>query len=1695
MAKQKYILGFLVLVMLTASIYIMIPGAVRIDIEKTKSTFKVWENESWVVSGVEYVNLFDGSAKMRASERTIENTMFENTSIITRTAQYKNNILVVERYIFDGSTEDVTLFPVEHSIDVIGADRPDRPYILQYEVQKLLYTGETIGPIEAPQSFGHKMRVEWEDGNYYSRIFKYSGRDEGKLTIKYRIDSDRFSKNVRLFDPPENITVILNSPDDDEVIFNNPVTFNGTANITGAELLVNMSLWTNETGTWTQYNITNMIGTLVYDNYDANLLASLKSYYAMNESSGPTVDSLTGSNDGTSSGVTFEVEGVNEDKAYFFDGENDYVAGVVGTEITDFRSVSLWFKTTNSTTGTLWGSDRSGVQARTISLVSGTNIQYNRFPAADSSVALSSRYDDGEWHNVVVTDGLDGRDIVWFDGIAVINLSQSSYNAQAGMTMGIGARWNFGGSFNGHLNSTIDEFAVWTATLNASQVLQLNQTGVITEATSSWNRTISGSTLWNIQACDTNGDCNFADLNRTVLFDNQSPIIEIIFPQSINYTTPVVSLNYTASDLSGDSCWYSLDGGETNSSSSSFGVNFTGLLAHNGLNNWTVYCNDTGGLENSSIVFFNTTEFVNMSIELNFSNAEAELGGDVLVNATSNIGIVYVDIDHPDYGINYSSGFLNTNFELIINYFQKNIFNDSSVSKVLEFVGTQIKDIFFPAHQYDEVDNMSINISGISTAQYPENVQINKSNTTEVDRIFPGYLTGPLIYLNKLNTGSTNSTLFFSSLSPQSIEFFMDDGAKFNNFTFNITGSKFGFSYLDNFNDSSVLDSVLNGGMFRGGFALPGGTDLTSFIYDSFTPAGTINSSLWTPSANGDFDQGNPDDQYTWTINNSYNGGLVLSVTMFEDVSSANTATNIINNSAYVNFTKLNIWTTQELDFIVEHTSSAIRDGSRRTCSIVPQLHLGNIKLWEAPWQICDDSLPSNCNVASGTITPLSFHMERAINNSWNISISGVERTFGDDIEEGDCGSYNFIYNYTNGSLSKTYQTPGGACSVNNTVVALDNFTTVENLNWNTVEQLKSNIALTATYDDDDNEGCDVMSSVMNMSVLNHSLYNLTNSSIISDSVFTSSGDITDATLNLSACVDCASQAPGSAIFPFMSADNGDNYESVTQGVEHSFSFPGTDMKYKYDFNLSEVGYITNTPFLFNMSIETPEGFPTNLTFDFGDDGIIDASFSGELNSSNSPATITIISPDLSSAFTGFTTFDHLFEIPLKVTSANVGELFLDDFNLTYNPNPIVLNSTSILAYLVNLINFVDFPISIESTGGNITVDDVKYNYAGGNDTINVLAHNVDYSQNVSRNITYYYSRWDYDWIPAGVEWIYFAPGNPTSVNVTPYGQTPTTPILNVTNYGYGGKNTVLSIYENDSLSCVDTFMSSNNTKPLASLWDGLVSYWSFDIDARDIIGGNDGIINGATHNDTGGQLGGAYEFDGTGDVIEDADAEDYLNGMTVVSVTFWIKSDVTNTDNGVFTATTPDGGDDGFAFRYDAGGASGGEPNVTKVAVGSSIIESSASVQTTDWQHIVITASAGEVLKLYINGTLDTPSWTTGTFTSLNGLNRLLIGLGTKGTIGSSGWNGTIDEFKIYNRTLNSSEISELYNRSFNKYYDVKLQEDWQVINSDIPYLNATDIYLWADYNCTFDTWHLFEPQYYFRQCVDGGICSTDLI
>ena len=102
----------------------------------------------------------------------------------------------------------------------------------------------------------------------------------------------------------------------------------------------------------------------------------------------------------------------------------------------------------------------------------------------------------------------------------------------------------------------------------------------------------------------------------------------------------------------------------------------------------------------------------------------------------------------------------------------------------------------------------------------------------------------------------------------------------------------------------------------------------------------------------------------------------------------------------------------------------------------------------------------------------------------------------------------------------------------------------------------------------------------------------------------------------------------------------------------------------------------------------------------------------------------------------------------------------------------------------------------------SVLIDGLDVRYAGGNYSLDLLAHNHLYSENHSMQITYYYSDWNYSF-PPKTQWIEFMPRSSTSKNVSAYGQTTTYPILTINTSNFGGRDLDFSIKVNETYSCV----------------------------------------------------------------------------------------------------------------------------------------------------------------------------------------------------------------------------------------------------------------------------------------------------
>jgi parallel beta-helix repeat protein len=130
---------------------------------------------------------------------------------------------------------------------------------------------------------------------------------------------------------------------------------------------------------------------------------------------------------------------------------------------------------------------------------------------------------------------------------------------------------------------------------------------------------------------------------------NVSLYVNITYPQNTTYGINVSELNYT--HFEGESCWYSRDGGVSNSSPVNAGQNFTGMLASEGNNNWIVWCNDSAGKEFADNVMFYQDSIPPELHEDNISviNETGDVDGEII--RTSNVTFNVTDDDYDSVWI------------------------------------------------------------------------------------------------------------------------------------------------------------------------------------------------------------------------------------------------------------------------------------------------------------------------------------------------------------------------------------------------------------------------------------------------------------------------------------------------------------------------------------------------------------------------------------------------------------------------------------------------------------------------------------------------------------------------------------------------------------------------------------------------------------------------------------------------------------------------------------------------------------------------------------------------------------------------------------------------------------------------------------------------------------------------------------
>jgi len=263
---------------------------------------------------------------------------------------------------------------------------------------------------------------------------------------------------------------------------------------------------------------------------------------------------------------------------------------------------------------------------------------------------------------------------------------------------------------------------------------------------------------------------------------------------------------------------------------------------------------------------------------------------------------------------------------------------------------------------------------------------------------------------------------------------------------------------------------------------------------------------------------------------------------------------------------------------------------------------------------------------------------------------------------------------------------------------------------------------------------------------------------------------------------------------------------------------------------------------------------------------------------------------------------------------------------------------------------------------------------------------------------------------------------------------------------------------------------AGTNGQPANLLWlqgdEGITTSGSSVTDWLDQSGnGNDVSEAGSPPAFTPGGLNGVdlVTFDGNSGQYLQRSAGTFLNGADAFTMLAVVRAGATGQEATFLDSDGdgPDGQDDNPNLRYDANGTNSSRINIFKSGVDvsggnsdqsleSSETVGSLAVQSTDPRLYTLQWESGTDLRFFLNalednatnGTSSNGTTSNGPFLdgntatgTLNSSDQILVGNGTKGTLGSDGWSGDVAEVVVFRSALNAAQ-RRIVNTYLNEKY-----------------------------------------------------------
>jgi len=490
------------------------------------------------------------------------------------------------------------------------------------------YTNYEMG--EVVKAGDYNLRLEGEKKP--SRTVDWIVKTNGIWTDEWAVWG-----NISAGDDAE---VILNSPTDNAIAYNNPVTFSASAEVSGGATLTNVTLYNNISGTW------EANGTTDLNSFDWT--DDIVAYYKLDETSGTNVidstDNINGTNVGT---ATINVTG-KINTAYDFDGTSDYINANQNINAnTNIYTLSSWINF-DSLDAALFSSDESNSEPRGIQMASFGDGSVGIYSGNVQYTSATGLITTNNWYYITyILNGTNSK--IYVNGQNVLNASATFNNVNKALLIGQRST----SIPSGFVNGKMDEISIFSKALTSDEVKTLYNNGdglaynigIATSSTQTFSRTITDTTNWNTKWCDSDGDCGFAPANFTVLLDDEAPSINITSPINTldyNYVGNNETLNVTFTDTNLDSCWYNYNGTNISIDNCLTGVsNATNFTLESGNTNMTIYANDSLGNLNSTFTSWNYTYLENNRTHSSTSFETASETFAINVEGATSVALFY----------------------------------------------------------------------------------------------------------------------------------------------------------------------------------------------------------------------------------------------------------------------------------------------------------------------------------------------------------------------------------------------------------------------------------------------------------------------------------------------------------------------------------------------------------------------------------------------------------------------------------------------------------------------------------------------------------------------------------------------------------------------------------------------------------------------------------------------------------------------------------------------------------------------------------------------------------------------------------------------------------------------------------------------------------------------------------------------